>query len=343
MSKFARIGGAIIICVGLVIGALALIGSFSTTALITAGPSRHLCIYPRTSGGDLQPALSNAETAVGIPVSCVSAYLNGALTWAQWEDPWITSPQKGYTKWVAAKPQSRQLVMQVNLIPDSLENVSDPLGWEESCAKGKFDFHAAQLGKSLVAAGLGDSVIRLGAEMNGPWEADFVGTTTAEQHLWATCFANEVTTLRKTAGEHFLIVWNPNACTENIPYLNYYPGNAYVDILGLDLYDATCTAPGGSTTKITWHQLVSEPAGLESFEAFAKEQNKPMSFPEWGLVQDPNGDDPSYINGMGSTFTKGDFAFESYFDAGDDGSLQMGPAAPLSLSAFQKWFGDTTK
>jgi hypothetical protein len=339
MSKLARIGGTIVICSGLVIGILALIGTFSPTSLITAGSSRKLCIYPLTSGGDLQPALSKTVNAVGVPVSCVSAYLNGAHSWAQWEDPWISEPQKGYTTWVAADPRGRQLVLQVDLIPDSLENQGDPLGWEQSCAKGQFDSHAEQLGKKLVAAGLGYSVIRLGAEMNGPWEADFVGTTTAEQHLWATCFANEVTAMRQAAGEHFLFVWNPNACTENIPYLNYYPGSAYVDIVGLDLYDGVCAAPGGSTTPITWNQLDNEPAGLASFEAFAKAQNEPMSFPEWGLLKDPNGDDPAYINGIGSTFAKGNFAFESYFDAGDGGTLQLGPATPLSLAAFQKWFG----
>ena len=68
-----------------------------------------------------------------------------------------------------------------------------------------------------------------------------------------------------------------------------------------------------------------------------------MSFPEWGLDQVPNGDDPAYISGIGSTFTNGDFAFESYFDAGDDGTLQLGPATPLSVAAFQYWFGNTGK
>ena len=65
----------------------------------------------------------------------------------------------------------------------------------------------------------------------------------------------------------------------------------------------------------------------------------PMSFPEWGLLQSPKGDDPAYINGIGSTFAKGNFSFEKYFDAGDRGTLQVGPATPLSLAAFQKWFG----
>jgi hypothetical protein len=346
MSKLARIGGAIIICLGLVIGIVALMGSFSTTALIRAGPSRNECLEPNfddTGLAALQAAITSFESTTESTVTCVLAYLDGAATWSQWVHPWVTATTHGYSSWVAEDPQSRQLILQVNLIPSSLENEDDPMGWEQSCANGRFDLHAEQLGENLVASGLGNSVIRLGAEMNGPWEADFVGTTTVEQKLWATCFANEVTALRQAAGEHFLVVWNPNACTENIPYLNFYPGNAYVDIVGLDLYDGTCTASSRSTTRITWNQLVNEPAGLASFEAFAKAQKKPMSFPEWGLLQIPNGDDPAYINGIGSTFTKGDFAFESYFDAGDSGTLQLGPATPLSLAAFRKWFGSITK
>jgi hypothetical protein len=236
---------------------------------------------------------------------------------------------------VAAKPQSRQLILTVDLIPGGLANQGNPSGWEQSCANGQFDTYAQQLGTNLVAAGLENSVIRLGAEMNGPWEPDYMGTTAVEQNLWATCFANEVTALRQAAGEHFLIVWNPNACVENVPYLNYYPGNAYVDILGLDFYDVSCMTP---TTPITWNRLVNEPAGLTNFEVFAKAQKKPMSLPEWGLFKSPNGDDAAYINGIGSTFAKGDFSFEVYFDNGHSGTLPVGAATPLSLVAFQKWF-----
>jgi len=308
----------------------------SSGTLISGGPSRKTCIY---TGGDFLPRLANAEAQTRTTPSCVMAFLNGAQTWAQWEDPWVTAAQYGYTTWVAAEPQSRQLIVDVNLIPNSLENQSDPTGWEKSCAAGQFNTYAQQLGTNLVAAGLQNTVIRLGAEMNGPWEADFIGTTTVEQNMWASCFANEVTGLRQAAGEHFLIVWNPNACVENVPYMNYYPGNAYVNIVGLDLYDGTCTAPSTSTTPITWNQLADEPGGLISFEAFAAAQRKPMSFPEWGLLHDPNGDDAAYINGMGQTFATGNFAFETYYDTGGVNTLKVGPATPLSLVAFRKWFG----
>jgi hypothetical protein len=344
MNKIARAASALIICVGVVTGIVALSGSSSTTALITAGPSRNVCLYPLSTNGDLEPGLSNAETATGVSVSCVSAYLNGALTWSQWENPWIIAePQKGYTAWVAAEPQRRQLILQVDLIPGSLQDQYDPLAWEKSCANGQFDSYAKQLGKNLVSAGLGHSVIRLGAEMNGSWESDYVGTTTYEQNMWAKCFAQEVTSLRQATGEDFLIDWNPNSCTENIPYSNFYPGNAYVDILGLDLYDGICTVSSQSTKHITWGQLAHEPAGLASFEAFAKANKKPMSLPEWGLLQDPNGDDPAFIDGIGSTVTRGDFAFESYFDAGDGATLQLGSSTPRSVVAFQKWFGSSSK
>jgi hypothetical protein len=67
-----------------------------------------------------------------------------------------------------------------------------------------------------------------------------------------------------------------------------------------------------------------------------------MSLPEWGLSTIPAGDDPGYINGIGSTFTNKDFAFESYFDgAGGPSSkaMALGPSTPLSDVAFQQWFG----
>jgi hypothetical protein len=63
-----------------------------------------------------------------------------------------------------------------------------------------------------------------------------------------------------------------------------------------------------------------------------------MSLPEWGLLESLNGDDPAYINGIGSAFSSKNFSFECYFDAGDNGTLQVGPATPLALPVFQKWF-----
>jgi hypothetical protein len=311
----------------------------TSEAPITAGPSRSECLTPNfddTGLTALQDAVTSFDSLTNSTVTCVSAYLNGATTWAEWESPWITDSMYGYTSWVAEAPQSRQLILQVDLIPSSLEDVNDPLSWEQSCANGDYDSYATTLGQNLVAAGLQNSVLRLGAEMNGNWEADFIGTTTQEQSLWAACFASEVTALRQAAGEHFLIDWDPNAGKGGYPYANFYPGNSYVDIMGLDLYDVDSNSPN---TSATFSQLANEPFGLADFEAFAAAQGKPMSFPEWGLETTPSGDDPGYVNGMGSTVANGDFAFETYFDVVDGNTSLLSSSTPLSLDAYQEWFG----
>jgi hypothetical protein len=257
--------------------------------------------------------------------------------WQEWDAPWITDPQYGYTQWVAQSPTTRQVVLQVDLIPTSLQDTNDPLPWERSCANGGFNSYATTLGDNLVAAGLEHTVIRLGAEANGVWETDFVGSTAQEQHLWAKCFDNEVTGLRASGGK-FIIDWNPNACDQDIPYVNYYPGNAYVNILGLDMYDDSCTQYG---TTISFSDLANEPVSLTHFIAFANGKGKAMSFPEWGLESSDSRDDPNYISGIGATVCDNDFAFEAYFDAGAPGTLELNSSAPESLAAFQEWFGST--
>jgi hypothetical protein len=312
----------------------------TSKGLIAAGPSRRECLEPNfqdTGLASLQAAVDSFDSETHTSVSCISAYLNDAPTWSTWESPWIDSAQYGYTGWVAEQPNRRQLVLAVSLIPASLQDIDDPLSWEQTCADGDFNAYATELGTNLVGAGLGNSVLRLGLEMNGVWEDDFIGTTIVEQKLWAMCFAKEATALRQVTGEHFLIDWNPNACVENIPLANFYPGNAYVDIVGLDLFDVGCISP---KTLLTFKQLANEPAGLSNFEAFAKAQGKPMSMPEWGLLPIASDDNPGYVNGIGSTFTKRDFAFETYFDANLKirAYLPLGPRTPKSVLAFRKWF-----
>ncbi len=311
--------------------------------LITAGPSRSECLTPNTANGQtglayLQTSVDDFDTETGTNVTCLTAYLSGAPNWYSWEHPWVTNPANGYTTWVGQRPATRDLVLAVNLIPTYLDNVNNPSQWERACANGSYDSYATALGTSLVKAGLQNSVIRLGTEMNGVWEGDFIGTTVGEQKTWAKCFAREVTGLRQATGEHFLIDWNVNACIGDYGYANYYPGNAYVDILGLDLYDVGCQTP---TTSLTFQQLAHEQLGLSYFERFAKAKGKPMSFPEWGLSTIPSGDDPGYIEGMGAAFKKDDFAFESYFEGGGTNvkALSLGLDTPLSLVAFQQWFG----
>ena len=312
----------------------------ATGGPITAGASRSECL---TADGSvawslstLEPEIASFQSLTNSTVTCLGAY-GSDQTWSDWTDPWFTgSSGAGYTAWIAQDPQVRQMVLGISMIPASAQT-SSPLTWEQSCAAGNYNSYATQLGTNLVAAGMQNSVIRLGWEMIGPWEGDFVGNTTQEQTLWATCFDNEVTALRQASGEHFLIDWNPNSCTEGIPYANYYPGNAYVDIMGLDFYDQSCDTPN---TAVSFAQLAAVPSGLNGFEAFAAAQGKPMSFPEWGLVSNPSGDDAGYIDGVGTAVENGNFAFQQYFDVVDGGTMLLSSSTPQAVAAYKQQFGN---
>src|SRR4051794_3013787 len=82
------------------------------------------------------------------------------------------------------------------------------------------------------------------------------------------------------------VVWSPLASDNpRVPGNaadNYYPGPAYVDVEGGDIYDerVTDTAP--------W-------AGLEKLFQAARNRGKPFSVPEWGLK---SVDDPAFVRHM---------------------------------------------
>ena len=38
------------------------------------------------------PALSHAELVTGLTYNCVETFTDADLTWADWVNPWITSP-----------------------------------------------------------------------------------------------------------------------------------------------------------------------------------------------------------------------------------------------------------
>jgi Glycosyl hydrolase family 26 len=312
-------------------GALGGCGSAPPSALIQGGNSKVKCIYAR-----LGAPLRQAERATGVTYNCLETFADGAPTWAAWTRPWLTSPMYGYVSWLAADPSGRQLILTQDLIPTSL--AADP-DWAGRCAAGAYDSYAKQLGENLVKAGFGYSVIRLGPEMNGTWNAGSLGTTPQAWKEWAQCFAREVRAMRAVPGSHLLFDWNVNAHYRDIPLADFYPGNAYVDIIGIDFYDADGVSLPRVGNPARWAALSREPDGLSQVAAFAAAHRKPLSFPEWATVTS-QGDDPGYVTAMGRFIARHDVAFQSWFDAGDDGIYQLSTSeAPRSLAAYIKAFG----
>ena len=161
-------------------------------------------------------------------------------------------------------------------------------------AAGTYDNHFETIARYLVAHHQGESIIRLGWEFNGfwfPWSAA----------RCPSCFVNYwrriVTTMRSVPGSRFRFTWNPTIGDYGFPPTSAYPGDAFVDLLGLDVYD---NVAGGADPVQRWRHLVEEPFGLNWFTGFARAHNKPITLPEWGLGFPPDGggDDPYFISQM---------------------------------------------
>ena len=113
-------------------------------------------------------------------------------------------------------------------------------------------------------------------EMNGEWFWWGEGNCTAEDYK--TLWQETVQTLRdKYKLHHLLYAYSPNKLRPNDDYMKYYPGDAYVDFLGIDIYDFK-NAEDYSKSVVHDLNLVRK---------IAAEKNKLYAFTETGLESIP--------------------------------------------------------
>jgi hypothetical protein len=150
--------------------------------------------------------------------------------------------------------------------------------------------------------------------------------------------------MRSVPGAAFRFVWNPDASafgSQGHSVTAAYPGNAYVDVIGLELYDWNWGPP--ETTQAAWkHTFLPQ---LSTAARFARSKRKPLSLDEWGVVITHHhgfGDDPYFIKQMIEWMKSpsNDVAYESYFNGntlspgGSPDLNLLGRNFPKSLSVF---------
>ena len=307
-----------------------------------AGGSTESCAYSANDVDHLQAF----ERAIGTPIDCAVVFNNASPTWAALEQPWFVvhaSPEFNWADWKAADPD-RRLVITQSLIPDEA-----PADWRARGAAGEYDAAAARLGHNLVAAGLGDSVIRLAHEANGTWTKDGLGDDPVAYDDWRTYWGRFARAMRSVPDAHFVFDWTVNAGTRPIPLDAYYPGDDVVDIVGVDVYDfwdelALGPAPTDPATR--WAVRYAEPGGTGSVVAFAKAHDKPLSIPEWGLSavghKGGAGDNPLFVDEIARIVAHDDVAYQSYFQATTDVAMLL-TDAPRSFAAYQQHFTHPTE
>ena len=294
------------------------------------------CVYSAHSINEL----NEFAAVLGRSVDCATIFNYSTPNWATWAAPWFlhspNDPNVNWAGWAKADP-NRRLILSQPMVPVS----GMPSNWLHLAATGAYDAHAVQLAKTLVNAGLGNTVIRLAHEANNTSYKDAVPDTAAGQADWRKAWANIVTAMRSVPGAAFTFDWTVNYETwgrRNISLNSFYPGDAYVDVVGLDAYDE-----GLTQTDNRFPALLTKSGGIQAVYNFAAAHGKPMSMPEWGLLpkggaMNGGGADPSYIAGIGQFIATHHIAYSGYWYAHAD-TMALLKGSKDSVSALRTYFG----
>jgi Glycosyl hydrolase family 26 len=158
----------------------------------------------------------------------------------------------------------------------------------QAVVEGQYDDSYAYLGHALVSSGNANAIIRLGWEFDGdwmPWAAH------NNPQLFVAAYRHVHDLLRSiSSGFQFDFCgdagyrWPIPRGNSHVSWDDVYPGNAYVDIVGMDVYD-------DSSSWSYFHQALADQL------AFAIAHGKPVSFPEWALDV-KYGDNPAWVQNM---------------------------------------------
>jgi Glycosyl hydrolase family 26 len=316
--------------------ALGIYGAVAATASPTSSDSATGGLLEGAYVGAANPSgIAAFGAATGTDPTIASDYLPSSSGWAGMDGAggslsWLTGPWQGsgYT-----------LCLGVPIIPTDSSGVA--VGTLAEGATGAYNSYFISLAQALVAAGQSNAYLRLGWEFDGGWYA-WSATTPTEEADYVAYFQQIVNSMRSVSGANFRFVWNPDSDAFNDAPYNVtlaYPGNGYVNVIGIDTYDQSWATPLTST--VAWDETTLP--GLTGAQKFASSQGIPLAVTEWGVAIRGDGhglgDDPLFISNMVAWMTNpaNNVLFESYFnfdvpgqvDAITDGNF------PNSLAAFK--------
>ena len=240
-----------------------------------------------------------AEGGATTRVTVGHTYLPGDSWSAVEGDPDVLEP---WTAWHRANPGSLLVVNVPLAVPNEAPTSDDQVRTLlRQGAAGAYDAVFRTLAERLVSLGSGDAILVPAWEMNGVTYADRCAPDPA---AWQAYWRKVVTVIRSVPGARFRFDFDPSRGTDDIPWPQCYPGDAYVDIIGMDNYDQS---PGGS-----FGDYVTQPYGLAAQVQFAAAHHKPVSYPEWGLYR--YGDDPAFVSAMMAWISTHDTVYETITD-----------------------------
>jgi len=172
------------------------------------------------------------------------------------------------------------------------------------------------LAEALVGAGESNAYLRLGWEFDGGWYA-WSATTPAAEASYAPTSPDRHRHAGRARGQLQVRLEPDVAAFNDAPYnvALAYPGNAYVNVIGLDAYDQSWVSPQTRPTPGTRPSPPPWPG-----PCLRGGKRGAPGLPRMGLALRSDGhglgDDPLFINNMAAWMMTpaNDVTYESYFD-----------------------------
>ncbi|WP_369130684.1 glycoside hydrolase family 26 protein [Modestobacter roseus] len=260
-----------------------------------------------------------------------------------WRD--ISRPQYQFDAWEGLP---YRLVLGIAMLPDEVDASL------EAGARGEYDEYFQTLAEGLVDAGQEDAILRIGWEFNLPswvWSSE-------DEDTWVAYWRRIVDVMRSVDGEQFRFDWNVNNGPSRIDAVDYYPGDEYVDYVGVDAYDVTgavypipddCDqACADALRREAWRdEIYGGERGLRFWSEFAAQHDKQLSLPEWGVWERNDGigggDNPYYIEQMAEFIADPEnrVGYQAYFEnANSQGTHELlGDDFPRARERYLELFG----
>lgn len=175
--------------------------------------------------------------------------------------------------------------------------------------------------------------IRIGWEFNsGSYQWTPTGTNGPENYV--TVFRRIVDIFRSVS-PRYRFEWCPNFKAAGVDLEACYPGDGYIDVIGIDLYDSVPNFGYKGGPAARWHYYLIEDGGLDWVRDFAVKHGKLLALTEWGVGH--GGDDNDlFVRKVQQWLADNRAIYHHYWDFDGrnsddyDGSLRDG--TPLNAS-----------
>ncbi|MBI0435022.1 glycosyl hydrolase [Roseomonas sp. KE0001] len=268
--------------------------------------------------GNDRNQVSNFEKWLGHEVDGIHAVVG----FANWND-FVSS-----AKWMVNdlwKPTGRDLFWSVPLITRDANLYS--------AANGDYNQYYRTVAQTLVngTPGSDDIYVRTGWEFNGNW---FYWNAIGKEQAFIGAFREFVEAFRSVS-DRFKFEWNVNEASGGIDPAKAYPGDDYVDIIGMDFYWKP-EYTGNDPVK-AFETVRDLKYGLKWLENFADAHGKPTAYSEWGVKTDTAA---PYIKLVQDWFESHDVVYQTYWDSNDafPGKISDG-TEPRTGAAYKAAFG----